>query len=206
MSFLLFLDRFRHDERGLAAEFVLVLPLLLLLMLGTIDIGLYAYTLNRAEKATHIGARFAAVTDPLANEIASTSYVNQTVGSVLIEQGDRVPAGALGLLTCTNTSCTCTTGPCPGTTYNSTAFTNLANRMKNVLPSIQDTNIIVEYRGSGLGYAGDPTGPDVAPLITVRLTGYSYNSVVLSPLGTTTIMPDFAYSITSEDGSGTTSY
>ena len=48
--------------------------------------------------------------------------------------------------------------------------------------------------------------PAAHPLIPVRLTGYSYNSVVLSPLGTTTIMPDFTYSITSEDGSGTTSY
>lgn len=206
MMNITFLNRLWHDENGMAAEFVLVLPLLLLLMLGAIDIGLYAYTLNQAEKATQIGARWAAVTDPLANEIKSTSYVNQTIGGVLVEQGDRVPAMALGLLTCTNTSCTCTTAPCPGTTFNSTAFNNLATRMKQVLPSIKDTNIIVEYRGSGLGYAGDPTGPDIAPLITVRLTGYSYNSVVLSPLGTTTIMPDFAYSITSEDGSGTTSY
>lgn len=47
--------------------------------------------------------------------------------------------------------------------------------------------------------------PSAAQLITMRLTGYSYNSVVLSPLGTTKTLPDFAYSITSEDGSGTTS-
>jgi len=200
-----FLDRFFRDERGLAAEFVLVLPLLLLLLLGTIDVGLYAYTINQAEKATQIGARWAAVTDPLATEIRTTSYSGATVGSTQLGQGDRVPAAALGLLTCNSTSCTCTTGPCPGTTFNGAAFTNLATRMKEILPSIKDTNIVVEYRGSGLGYAGDPNGPDIAPLITVRLTGYSYNSVVLSPLGTTTNLPDFAYSITSEDGSGTTS-
>src|SRR3546814_963784 len=56
-----------------------------------------------------MGARWAAVTDPLANEIASMSYVNYNNGGTLITQGDRIPASALGVLSCTNTACTCTT-------------------------------------------------------------------------------------------------
>ncbi len=198
-------NRFIRDESGLAAEFALVLPLLLLLILGTIDVGIYAWRVNQAEKATQVGARWAAVTDPLATEIASTSYVNQTVGGVLVEQGDRIPASALGQITCTSTSCTCTTGPCPGTTFNSAAFTALSARMKQIYPPITDTNIQVEYRGSGLGYAGDPNGPDIAPLITVRLTGLTYSSVVYSPFGGPVGLPDFAYSLTAEDSDGTTS-
>lgn len=201
-----FLHRLRRDESGLAAEFALVVPLMLLLILGTIDIGIYAYTLNRAEKATQIGARWAAVTDPLNTELKTVNLSGVTVSGTQLGQGDRVPAAALGLLTCNNTTCTCTTGPCPGTSHDAAAFTKLADRMRQILPGIQNSNIVVEYRGSGLGYAGDPNGPDIAPLITVRLTGLSYNSVVLSPLGTTTSLPDFAYSITSEDGSGTVSY
>ncbi|TNE31975.1 MAG: pilus assembly protein [Alphaproteobacteria bacterium] len=195
------INRFVRDESGLAAEFALVLPLLLLFMLGTIDVGIYAWRLNQAEKSTQIGARWAAVTDPLATEIATTSYVNQTVGSVLIEQGDRIPASALGLITCTSTSCTCTSGTCPGTTFDSAAFARLAARMKQIYPPIEDSNITVEYRGSGLGYAGDPNGPDIAPLITVRLTGMTYDSVVLSPFGASVGLPDFAYSMTAEDSS-----
>lgn len=193
--------RFAKDESGLAAEFALVLPLLLLFLLGTIDVGIYAWRLNQAEKATQVGARWAAVTDPLATEITSTSYVNQTIGGVLVEQGDRVPLGALGLLTCTSAGCTCTTAPCPGTTFDSDAFDRLAARMKTIYPPIQDSNITVEYRGSGLGYAGDPNGPDIAPLITVRLKGLTYDSVVLSPLGGGVGLPDFAYSMTAEDSS-----
>lgn len=195
------ISRFAKDDSGLAAEFALVLPLLLLFLLGTIDVGIYAWRLNQAEKATQVGARWAAVTDPLATEIASTSYVNQTVGGVLVEQGDRIPAGALGLLTCTSTACTCTSGTCPGTTFDSAAFARLSARMKQIYPPIQDSNIRVEYRGSGLGYAGDPNGPDIAPLITVRLIGMTYTSVVLSPFGASVGLPDFAYSMTAEDSS-----
>ncbi|WP_427969711.1 TadE/TadG family type IV pilus assembly protein [Altererythrobacter sp.] len=192
------ITRMFKDESGLAAEFALVLPLLLLLVLGTFDVGIYAWRLNQAEKATQIGARWVAVTDPLATEIATTSYVNTSVGGVLIEQGDRIPVGALGKITCTSSGCTCTTSPCPGTTYDSAAFGRLSARMKQILPSIQDSNIVVEYSGSGLGYAGDPNGPDIAPLITVRLQNMTYNSVVLSPIGSVGL-PDFAYSLTAED-------
>jgi len=193
----LILDLLR-DEKGSAAEFALVVPLLMLLMFGTIDVGIYAWRINQAEKATQIGARWAAVTPPLATEIASTSYVNQTVGGVLVEQGDRIPVSALGLITCTSSGCSCT-GTCPGSTFDSTAFASLSARMQQIYPPITDANIQVEYRGSGLGYAGDPNGPDIAPLITVRLTNMSYTPVSLSPFGGTVGLPDFAYSLTAED-------
>ncbi len=196
---------FLRDERGMAAEFALVLPLLLLFILGTIDVGIYAWRINQAEKATQIGARWAAVTNPLANEIATASYVNVNVGGTLITQGDRIPAAALGLLTCTSSGCTCTTAPCPGTTFNSAAFTSLSTRMQQIYPAITDANIRVEYSGSGLGYAGDPNGPEISPLITVRLVNMTYTPVTLSPIGGTVGLPDFAYSITAEDANGTSS-
>lgn len=205
MSTFDLLERFKRDESGLAAEFALVLPLLLLLLLGTIDVGIYAWRINQAEKATQAGTRFAVVTNPLAEEILTASYVNTSVGSTTIGQGDRIPPEALGQLTCNSTSCTCTTGPCPGTTFDSAAFSALAARMRSVYPGVQDANIVVEYRGSGLGFAGDPNGPDIAPLITVRLVNMQYTPVTLSPIGTTVNLPDFAYSLTSEDASGTAS-
>jgi Flp pilus assembly protein TadG len=199
------LRNFLRDERGMAAEFALVLPLLLLFVLGTIDVGIYAWRINQAEKATQIGARWAAVTNPLATEIATASYVNVNVGGVLITQGDRIPAEALGLLTCTSSSCTCTTGPCPGTTFDAAAFTSLSTRMRQIYPAIADANIRVEYAGSGLGYAGDPNGPEISPLITVRLVNMNYTPVTFSPIGGTVGLPDFAYSITAEDATGTSS-
>ncbi|HAU22550.1 MAG TPA: pilus assembly protein TadE, partial [Erythrobacter sp.] len=188
--------RFLRDERGVAAEFALVLPLLVLFMVGTMEVGLYAWTINRGEKATQIGARWAAVTNPLANEIASASYVNANVGGTVVLQGDRVPAAALGLVTCTSAGCTCTTSPCPGTTFNSAAFSSLANRMRDILPSIMDSNVVVEYAGSGLGFAGDPNGPDIAPIITVRLQNMQFTPITLVLFGGRVGLPDFAYSLT----------
>lgn len=205
MTFRNLVSRLIRDERGLAAEFVLVIPILLLFILGTIDIGIYAWRINQAEKATQTGARWAAVTDPIAQEIATASFVNVDVGGTLVEQGDRIPVGALGQVTCTSTGCTCTTAPCPGTTHDANAFARLSTRMRQIAPQIEDTNIAVEYSGSGLGFAGDPNGPDLAPLITVRLTNMDYTPVVFSPFKATIGLPDFAYSLTSEDAAGTSS-
>ena len=51
--------RLLRDRTGSgAAEFSLVLPLLILLLLGMIDTGRYMWEYNRAEKATQMGARF----------------------------------------------------------------------------------------------------------------------------------------------------
>lgn len=196
---------FWNDQRGLAAEFALVLPLLLLLMLGTIDVGNYAWRINQAEKATQLGARFAAVTNPVAQELLTASYVGQTVGGTTILQGDRIPAAALGTITCTSTTCSCS-GSCPGNTFDSAAFNALAARMRVAMPTLQNANIIVEYSGSGLGFAGDPNGPDISPIITVRLQNLSYTPITLSPIGTTVNLPDFAYSLTAEDASGSSSF
>ena len=49
------------------AEFALVLPLLLLLLFGTIDAGRWLWTYNRAEKSLQEAARFAVVTNPMTS-------------------------------------------------------------------------------------------------------------------------------------------
>ena len=202
------IHKFLTDEKGMAAEFALILPTFLLLMLGTIDIGFYAYQINAAEKATQIGARWAAVTDPVAEELKTESYVNQTINGTPVGQGDRIPLADFEIVcTSSGTTCTCTGNDCLIGSYSrdGDAFNLLAGRIRQIHPAIQDDNIQVVYSGSGLGFAGDPNGPDSAPLITVRLTNMDYNSIILSPLGGTVGLPDFAYSMTAEDGDGTTS-
>ena len=77
--------------------------------------------------------------------------------------------------------------------------------MKQIMPTIADTNIVVDYSGSGLGFAGDPNGPDLAPIISVRLVNMTHTPIAFSPFGTSVNLPDFAYSITAEDASGTSS-
>lgn len=198
------LSRLLSDQRGAAAEFALILPLAMLLFLGLIDAGRYLYTVNRAEKATQVGARFAIVTDPVASGLAGFSFVGADVDGVTLTQGDRIPAGALGTISCNGSSCSCT--GCPtglnGTTRNAAAFNRLLGRMQDFMPEILPANLVIEYRGSGLGYAGDPNGMDIAPLVTVRLRNMTFTPFFL--LGGIDIdLPDFSYTLTMEDGQGT---
>ena len=41
--------------------------------------------------------------------------------------------------------------------------------MRSFYPAIAADKVRVVYSGSGLGFAGDPTSPDVIPLVTVKL-------------------------------------
>jgi hypothetical protein len=69
---------------------------------------------------------------------------------------------------------------------------------------VTDANVVVRYRGSGLGFAGDPTGSDVAPLVTVELRNLTFTPITSFLLATLT-MPKFSTTLTAEDLTGTVS-
>jgi hypothetical protein len=71
-------------------------------------------------------------------------------------------------------------------------------------PDISANNVRIEYTGSGLGFAGDPNGMQIAPLVTVRLTGLQFRPLTALMLRTIS-MPDFRSSMPAEDSSGTQS-
>ena len=71
-------------------------------------------------------------------------------------------------------------------------------------PWLTASNLRVEYRGSGLGYAAD-TGMDVAPLVTVRLQGATYTPITLVIFGGAVALPNIERTLTMEDGQGTKS-
>lgn len=201
------LTRFaRSTGAGPAAEFALILPLILIFLLGIIDVGRFAWELNRAEKATQTGARWAAATNVIASGLAGYSFAT---GVDQIPAGTAVPASAFPGISCSSngTSATCT---CLGTCNFPTtvdqggqdAFNNLVDRMADIKPDIGAANVIVDYRNSGLGFAGDPNGPDVAPIISVRLRDLDFVPLTLMLFRGTIDLPDFSYSLTMEDGAG----
>lgn len=202
------LMRFARDESGgPAAEYALLVPVVLLIMFTIIDVGAYAWTINQGEKATHMGARLAVVTASVDSGMEGYDFVGQTVGGVTYGQGDIIQASALGLVTCTSANCTCTTAPCPWTVArDATAFNLIRDRMRMIYPAISDANIVIEYRGSGLGYAGDPNGSDIAPLVTIKLQNMTYSPMALSVFRSAVKLPSFSYSLTLEDASGSTSF
>jgi len=196
------------DDGGPAAEFALVLPLLLIFLFGIIDVGRLMWTWNRAEKATQMGVRYAAVADIVPTGLANYSF--SADGGLV--QGAIIPETSFGGATCSSASagvvtCTCKTGAtCPPLgTANVTAFQNIVRRMDLFFPELNDNRVVVDYGYSGLGYAGDPFGPDVAPLITVSIRNMTFTPILLQLFGGTITLPDFRASLTMEDGAGTVS-
>ena len=194
-----------RDQRGAsAAEFALVLPLLLLLLLGMIDAGRFMWEYNRAEKATQMGVRYAVVTNPVAPGLASYSFAVN--GGVIA--GDTVPVALFDNAVCDDAGCSCSASSgnfCSGAGYDAAAFSKLVARMSAMYPPIGAGNVEIKYRNVGLGYAGDPNGPDVAPLVTVSLNDLEFQPISTLFFGVSLDMPDFRAALTLEDGLGNVS-
>jgi Flp pilus assembly protein TadG len=184
----------RNEQASTAAEFAMVLPVLILFLLGIIDVGRLMWEINRAEKATQMGARYAVVSDPVATLINA-----DFVGTYNIPGGDAVPAAVFTSAVCNSTgNCTVTGSASGASGRNAAAFTNIVNWMKQFYPLITPANVRITYQNVGLGYSGDPTGPDVAPLTTVELRGLTFDPLVL--FGATVNLPPIKASLTQEDG------
>lgn len=77
--------------------------------------------------------------------------------------------------------------------------------MQAFLPELTANDVTVEYGYSGLGYAGDPNGPDVAPLVTVRIVNMSFQPITLILFNAAITLPSFSAALTLEDGQGNVS-
>ena len=196
----------RSTSGGTAAEFGMLAPVLLGFLIGTIDVGRFLWTCNRAEKATQYGARYAITNDVVPGGLVTYDFA--VTGG--ITQGNPIPQSAFGGADCVSTNgtvtCTCKTGAtCPTLTpINTTAFTNIVARMQRIYPSLTADKVKVSYEYSGLGYAGDPNGIQVYPLVTVRLVGVTFAPMLFRFFGASTInVPSYATSLTLEDGKST---
>lgn len=189
-----------------AAEFAMVLPLLILFLFGTIDVGRLMWEWNRAEKATQMGVRYAVVTDFVPSDLATKDF---TLSGAT--QGSPVNSSLFPGVSCTGTgsvaNCSCKTGSCGafGLNGNASAFNNIVTRMNQIYPRITAQNVVVDYDPAGLGFAGNPFGPDVAPIVTVRLQNMTFQPIVSQIFGATFNMGSFPSSLTVEDGVGNVS-
>jgi hypothetical protein len=190
---------FLRDTRAAsAAEFALVLPIFLIFMVGIIDVGLYAWSINRAEKATQIGTRWAVATELVPSALRDYSYA--VSGGV--PQGTPVPQASFPDITCEGTTTVSCTGNTLFTAANQAAFAAIVSRMSQIDRRIANENVRVIYSWSGLGYAGDPNGPDVAPIVTIELSDLEFSPITGLIFGATVDLPTLTYSLTNEDGMG----
>lgn len=180
--------KFAHNESGATlVEYTLVFAMLMALTFGLIEFGLALHQYNAAEKATAIGSRFIATRGPV--------FVGLPDCGVATSQ----PAGTM----CSNVSGssnwtrTCNAGS-PASGCQAAVLNELVARMQQFAPEIEAQNVQVVLRGAGLGFVG--RGAPV-PMVTVRLTGMTYNFFALDGLlGLDALtMPGFDATLVGED-------
>jgi Flp pilus assembly protein TadG len=200
-----------HDETGAVfVEFAIMIPVVVMIVCGSIDFLYAFYQLNAAAKAVELGARIASVSDPVAaglNNLPNAAVLNGAV-----------PEGPLPpfTVTCGDERCSCS-GTCTGMTdnpfdsaamnrivygRNATSCGNFAADhtigMCNLLPSITPADVVIVYTQTALGYAGRPGGP--VPTITVSLQNMRFQFFFLTPLlGVHIAMPPVTASVTAQD-------
>ena len=201
-----------RDIRGsVLVETTIVLPMLLVLVLGTIDVTYMFYDWALANKATYVGARMAVTSDPIDPDVTNLNYTStqlQNIGQSCL------------VVSCPSANSVCTGaasgGSCTSGTFQNTAFTRIFDTMQRVFSRLQRQNVTISYQTNGTGVVGqtwdgsaDPGNPQFTlPMnVTVSITGMTHQFYFISPLmrflgvgvSATPAIPAFATTLQSED-------
>ncbi len=195
-----FWRRLARDQRGISAtEFVIVGGVLFMLIFGMVDFSRAMWEWNAAAKATHWGVRYAVVNDMVPIKMREWSG---TLDGGLGAGSSVTVADLNGLadtFTCTNaTGCNFQTDTTND--FDDITFALIVTQMQAIYDKIQPENVIVEYRHIGLGFAGNPIGPDLHPAVTITLVGMQFDFITPGFAGIFDItMPAFTATMTGED-------
>jgi Flp pilus assembly protein TadG len=185
----------RSCERGATTvEFVVVVPVFLILFLLVIEVASAFFWWKTAEKATQLGARIAIVRDAAVTDLPLRNPKRD---------------GAVFGIACAAASNPCnfdnqSTWICTGTgsTCNSVAFQVIMSEMRRIFgQAITDDNLTITYKYVGLGYAGGP----FIPSVTVTLSGVRFGLFMgflsgLAGAGDALLfLPDISATLTGED-------
>lgn len=128
-----FLNGFRNNKSGAsAAEFAMVLPVVIALLIGTIDIGAMAWTKMEVQAAARAGANYALVNASRgfdATKVASAATNATNLAVTFPEQPKKefgCPDATTGITAVANSTTPCSNGTTPGsyvTVRTSTNFT-----------------------------------------------------------------------------------
>ena len=119
MTIAMMVQRFARDTNGaVLVEATIMMTIMFVFVLGSIDFLFAFYQWNAAAKAVQVGARIAAVSDPVATGLNGLSGA---VVSASLRPGSAMPPFAV---TCDGGTATCTCdGACTGVSgYNATAM------------------------------------------------------------------------------------
>lgn len=180
-------ERLGAESGAALIEATLVLPLVILLLFGFVDLALYGWQRNAAAKAVQLGLRRAVVSSPVARGpglAAETpeAYWGARPPGFRCDRGSDVAAEGCPRfeVRCNVLSaCTCAGDRCDF----GFATENLAPvlaAMQAAAPGLRAENVEIGYGTSGLGYVGRPGAVPVD--VTVRLLGFSYRPLFVGLL------------------------
>jgi hypothetical protein len=204
--------RLASDQNGaVLVEATVMMIVILVFVLGSIEFLFVFYQWNAATKAVQVGARLAAVSDPVATGLNNLSTA---VENPSLPPGARMPFFEVSCNGATM-SCSCV-GMCVGVSgysaaamdtiifgrgssscTDATSFYNAG--MCDIFSRIRPENVTITYVQTGLGYVGRPGGP--APTVTVALQNLPFQFFFLKGLlGFKNILiPALTTAITGED-------
>jgi Flp pilus assembly protein TadG len=183
------ISRLVRDQRGTTAvEFGLICLVFVSMLLGVIDMGRLAWRVNTAKAATREGVRLAVV-----SPIVST-YMDDYDGVSTLGGGTVVPDMAF---VCSGAGSTCA-GP-GDAGFDAATFGAVVAKMQAYDPDVTAANVVITYRHVGLGKVGNPYAPDMEPLVTVSLTGMTFQSAALQIFGVQPFtLPNMASTLSGE--------
>ena len=195
---------FLRDRRGAAAiETAIVAPFLFTGVIGVFDLGVYLFRWNQAVEAARVGARLAAVSDPVAPELATMTGLE--TGAVSGE-----PVGDYERL-CTGSPQSCSAGGYSAVAFRrifygagSTACGDATGReqvgMCDAFTALQPSQVTITYRDSGADTAG--VAGALRPLISVKVAGAPSGMALLDrliPGGAFAALPTVETTVLAED-------
>jgi len=183
-----------RDQAGaVLVETTVMMALMLIVLLGSIDFLSLLHQWNAATKAVQLGARIAAVSNPVAAGLNNLSIA--VVNAALVPPGGTMPFFEVRCDGATE-RCVCT-GVCLGVggydavAMNAIVFgrgssscgdasSSYTAGMCDVFERVKAANVVISYTQTGLGYAGRPGGP--APTITVEIQNLPFQFFFLGGL------------------------
>lgn len=219
------LSRFWRDTQGASlVEGLIAFPIIFFTITTLVEGGLALYQYNQVAKATAVGARLAAVSDPVIAgltdnrlaedpEVAEENDPDITSDDVLYQPGDPYPVDIAPVECGAGLSTVCDPDRLRRLVegaFDSTAPTERGCAaepgtlgMCDIAPRIHAENVRVSYIFSGLGYIGRPYNPVVTVRVEVRNVNFEF-FLLAKLFGFENLeIPTQSVTITSEDLSTT---
>jgi len=147
-----------HDcDGGSLLEFTMVFPIVMMVVLGTVDATYMLHEWNQASKAAYRGARQAVVSAPAVPAVAAPAYNPLFTGQDCYDPTTGTSTGA----------CPTIDQSCTGVACDATALAPILAAMQTAFPRVQAANVQIRYQTNGLGFNGQPGGLPMSVTVSI---------------------------------------